>query len=258
MNFKVIGLIIALFSLTACEENEEAIEFENGQNFAVTGSVTGAEGETFFLEALSAQGSIKVDQALADENGNFKIVGNIPGFGLYQLKIGEGNTKIIPLTLVPNDQVHIKSDTANYIKTPELSGTSWAPTMTSYMEKFSKFHDEQGELMKLQGTITNEELTERYMELKSGVDEFAISEMEKDPSNPFNLILSSSASPNMGFADWDPKNLDVLKSVSQAFNKEYSDSPITATLVQQTAQIDAAYKQHVANNSGNRVGNWIK
>jgi len=253
MNFKIVGLFIALLSFTACEETKEVIEFENGQNFAITGNVIGAEGEKFFLEALSAQGNIKVDQAVADENGNFKIVGNIPGFGLYQLKIGEGNTKIIPLTLVPNDQIDIQSDTASYVKTPKLTGTIWAPVMTSYMEKFSKFHDEQGELMKLQGTISNEELTERYLLLKSDVDKYAIDQMEKDPSNPFNLILTSSASPNMGFADWDPNNLAVLKSVTAAFKKEYPDSPITSTLIQQTAQINAAYQQHVANNSGDRM-----
>jgi len=253
MNFKIIGLFIALFSFTACEEKDETIEFENGQNFAITGNVTGAEGETFFLEALSAQGVIKVDQALADEDGNFKIIGNIPGFGLYQLKIGEGDSKIIPLTLVPNDQVNITADTATYIKTPQLSGTNWAPVMTSYMEKFSRFHDEQGELMKLQGTVTDEELKERYMILKSGVDEYAINQMEKNPSNPFNLILTSSASPNMGFADWDVKNLEILKSVTQAFKKNYPESPMTTNLIQQTTQIEAAYKQYIVNNSGNRI-----
>ena len=253
MNFKIVGLFLVLLVFTACEEKKEAIEFENGQNFAITGNVIGAEGEKFYLEALSAQGNIKVDQAVADDKGNFKIVGNIPGFGLYQLKIGEGNAKIIPLTLVPNDQVTIESDTASYVKTPKLTGTAWAPVMTSYMEKFSKFHEEQGELMKLQGTISDEELTERYMALKGDVDTYAINQMKKDPSNPFNLILTSSASPNMGFAEWDPANLEVLKSVTTAYQKDYSESPITATLVQQTAQIDAAYQQHVANNSGSRM-----
>lgn len=252
MNFKIIGLFIGLFSLTACEAENEAIVFENGDNFVISGHVTGAEGETFYLEALSAQGSINVDKGVADENGDFQIVGNIPGFGLYQLKIGEGNTKIIPLTLVPNDQVNIESDTANYIKTPKLSGTSWAPIMTTYMEKFSTFHGKQGELMELQGKISNEELTERFMSLKSDVDSYAIAQMKKDPSNPFNLILSSSASPNMGFADWDPKNLEVLKSVSQAYRKDFPHSPMTTNLEQQTSQINAAYQQYVVNNSGDR------
>ena len=51
----------------------------------------------------------------------------------------------------------------------------------------------------------------------------------------------------------DPNNLEVLKTVSAAFNKTYSDSPIIATLTQQTTQIDAAYQQYIVNNSGNRV-----
>jgi thiol-disulfide isomerase/thioredoxin len=76
--------------------------------------------------------------------------------------------------------------------------------------------------------------------------------MIKDPSNPFNIVLSSAATPAMGFEGWDPDNLVVLKKVAEAYNNTFKDSPISATLSNQVYQIELAYNDYIANNSGER------
>ncbi len=253
---RILSLLFISIILISCKDDNENIEnitLENGDNFAIQGTVKGAQNKTFYLEALTEKGQVSIAENKADENGFFKMKGNIPGFGMYQLRIGEEQGKIIPLTLVPEDKVEINADITTFETNPIIKGTKWAKVMTEYMAKFSEFHKEQEELIKLQGTISNEELTERYLVLKKKVDDFAIEQMNNNPSNPFNLVLSSSATPTMGFEYWNPENLDVLKKVSDAYEKEFPDSPLTSTLANQVYQIEVGYNKYMELNSGEKI-----
>ncbi len=252
---RILGLLFISLILVSCSDDKsvENIPLENGDNFAVQGTIKGAENKTFYLEALTEKGQVSISENKADENGFFKMVGNIPGFGMYQLRIGDEKGKIIPLTLVPQDRVEITGDLATYETKPIVTGTKWADVMTEYMAKYAVFHKDQEELIKLQGTVSDKELTEKYLVMKGIVDDFAIQKMNSDPSNPFNLVLSSSATPTMGFEYWDPKNLDVLKKVSAAFEKEFPDSPLTMTLANQVYQIEEGYNKFSEMNSGDKI-----
>jgi len=253
---KIFGLLIISLLFVSCGDDDKSVEsipLENGNNFAIQGTVKGAENKTFYLEALTEKGQVSIAENKADENGFFKMVGNIPGFGMYQLRIDDIQGKIIPLTLVPQDKVEISGELATFEKKPIVKGPKWGNVMTEYMAKYAVFHKDQEELIKLQGTISDTELTEKYLVLKGKVDDFAIAKMNEDPSNPFNLVLSSSATPTMGFEYWNPENLTVLKKVSAAFEKEFPDSPLTMTLANQVYQIETGYNQFIEINSGDKV-----
>lgn len=253
----IAAFLVPLLVLSSCgDDSSETMDGENGElvdNFTIEGAVSGAGNTVFYLEAISQQGNINVAEVESDASGKFKMIGNIPGFGLYQLRLGQGNDKIIPVTLVPNDHLKISADFATFTTHPKMSGTKWAKVMNGYMAVFSNFHTEQAKLMQLRGKISDDELTERFTALKAPVDEYAIKQMTKDPSNPFNLVLSSAATPSMGFEGWNPENLIVLQNVSEAFNKSYKDSPMAATLSNQVYQIELAYNDYKANISGERV-----
>ena len=252
--FSFSFLLLILFSCgTDGSEGVSDAENDLEDNFAIKGKVEGGEHLNFYLEAISQQGNISVAQTKSDGSGNFELVGNIPGFGMYQLRMGESNDKIIPVTLVPGDDIKLDATFANYAMTPNLSGAKWTKVMTKYMAVFSKFHEDQSELMKQQGKISDEELTEKFLALKKPVDAFAIGKMNEDPANPFNVVLSSSASPSMGFEYWDPQNLDVLKKVAAAYKKSYPDSPLSETLANQVYQIEIAHNQYLMNNSGQQM-----
>jgi thiol-disulfide isomerase/thioredoxin len=77
--------------------------------------------------------------------------------------------------------------------------------------------------------------------------------MQRDPDNPYNIILSTSAAPITGFDGWDPKQLDVLKLVAEAYKKRYKDSPIASTMENQELQIESAYNEY--NRSKTEGGN---
>lgn len=94
---------------------------------------------------------------------------------------------------------------------------------------------------------------------KAPLDSFAVAEMKKNPANPFNIILSSSAFPSSaGFDEWDKSNLEVLKGVASAYMKQYPDSPISAAMNNQTIQLQTAYDEHQKNFSGTRLAPEIK
>lgn len=76
--------------------------------------------------------------------------------------------------------------------------------------------------------------------------------MKKDPENPFNIILSTTLSPNTGFKYWNPEFLDVLKIVAEAYLNKYDDSPIAATMENQVYQIEMAYEEYLATASGSK------
>jgi thiol-disulfide isomerase/thioredoxin len=247
-------IFLTLF-LASCGDDEVITNEEEAlvDNFEISGTINGGENVSVYLEALSRQGTISVADARTDASGSFKMAGNIPGFGLYQLRLGESQDKIIPMTLVPDDKIKINADFATFELKPNLSGAKWASTMNDYMAVFSKFHLGQQELMNKRDSIPAEELTDLFMKLKAPIESFSLVRMDKDPSNPFNIVLQGAVVPSMGFNDWDEKNLEVLKKVASAFEEKYPGSPVTTTMTNQVYQIEMEYNQHIANSSGTRV-----
>lgn len=242
MKYFVFLLIFPL--LFACNSSEETETPEQlPDNFTVSGTIKDAGNTTLYVEALSQQGSIEVAKTTISPNGTFKIKGNIPGMGIYQLRLGESNDKVIPLTLVEKDHLKIITSFELFNVTPNASGTEWSSVLNQYIEKFAVFSAAQPELNAMQGKATEQEVMNRFLELKKPVDDFAREAMFKDPDNPFNIVLSTSATPTSGFENWDPANLEVLQVVAVAYKKRFKDSPIAATMENQVFQIESAYNE---------------
>lgn len=245
-----IFIFIGLLSCTGESSDNTSEEEDLVDNFTITGTVKDGGNLTFYLEALSQQGKISVAQTRSDASGKFEMIGNIPGYGLYQLRMGESNDQIIPLTIVPDDKVELSASFSEFSTKPVVKGTEWSKVMTDYMKVYSVFHDKQMELMLLQDSLPADVLTERFINLKASVDSFSIAAMKRDPGNPFNIVLQGAATPSMGFNDWDPENLDVLKLVAASFEEKFPNSPVSTTLSNQVYQIELSYDEHQRNTSG--------
>jgi thiol-disulfide isomerase/thioredoxin len=250
MNKLVPFICLLLLFMSSCDGNSDEQKPED--NFVISGLVKDAGNTMIYLEALSQQGAISVASGKTDASGKFELTGNVPGMGLYQLRLGEAQDRAIPLPIVPKDHIKINTSFSEFAVKPNVSGTKWSKTMNEYMDRFSVFASSQQELQSMQGKVTEEEIMTRYLELRKPVDEFSVRKMQEDPSSPFNIILSSSVSPNMGFKYWDPKSLDVLMVVAEAYLQKYEGSPIAATMENQVYQIEMAYQEYLANNSGSK------
>lgn len=245
-----------LFSCSNTEETE-ALEQKPDDNFMISGTIKDASNTSLYLEALSQQGSIVVTEGKVGSDGKFNLSGNIPGMGIYQLRLGEAQDKIIPLTLVPEDKLKLSTSFSEFAVKPNVSGTEWSKVMNEYMKFFSVFMSGQQELSTLQGKASESEMMALYMELRKPLDQFALDKMQEDPDNPYNIVLSTSATPITGFKDWNPKNLDVLKIVAEAYKKRYKDSPMAATMENQVMQIESAYNEFKATENGGSTNSAV-
>lgn len=243
----IIALFIG-FAFISCENMEESDAPQTSEkklkdNFTISGKIRNGQNVTFYLEGQAQNGTIEVAQATSDGAGNFEIKGNIPGYGIYSLRMGETNEKIIPLTLVPDDHVKIEASSATF-KTPEVSGTEWSELMTEYMKVYQKFNT-QNTLLKLNPeNLSKEEVNQKHKELSEDVDEFVFEKLDEDPSNPFNVILIPSALPNQGFNSWPKENLTRLKRVEQSLSDKFPKSSYVENLGYQIYQIEQEFNKH--------------
>lgn len=244
-------VIAASLLFTSCNNNNQIDEktgLEN--NFKIVGKISGAGNEKISLEAQSQQGIIHVAEATLDENGTFELTGNIPGFGIYSAVLG-GNARnaiIIPLNV--NDQVTINGTKETFSTETKFEGTSWAKPMNQYMKLFNEFAKQQMEQMP---KIKDQEAQlKHFLELKKPITIFAQKQINKDPSNPANIVLVNLIMPSqeMGFSGWDSKNLDLLRKMDQAYSKTYPDSPLSKMLTQQIVMIETEYENNRRYTSG--------
>ncbi len=228
-------------------DEDEPQEEQLPDNFSISGIIDHAARQNLYLEAMTANDVvIKVAATQLDEYGKFTLKGNIPGFGIYQLRLGEGD-QLIALTLMPDDKIQLKSAKESFVSSPVLTGGKWTKVMTDYTPIFAKFHEQQAELQKLKGKISDAELTKRFVAIKKPVDEYSKKIMISDPSNPYNIVLSSSITPQMGFDEWDPTNLVILNGVADAFLVAYPGEKMSEAMGRQAAQIQMMYDKHVGN-----------
>lgn len=243
-------LFLGVFLFTSCGDSNLDEETGLEKNFHIEGQIKGAANQKLKIEAQSQQGVIEVAQTMTDGSGNFELDGNIPGMGIYSVTLGENGKNAVVIPMDMNDQVTIHATKETFAITPVFSGTKWAKPLTKYMVLFSDFAKKQMEqLPKIEDP---EKQLAVFAELKKPIVKFSQQQIRKDPANPVNIILINLIMPSQGegFANWDPANLDDLRKIETAFQRNYADSPITGMLSQQVAAIDAQYQSYQQYNSG--------
>ena len=237
-------------------------------NFEISGKISGVPGLTLFIEAPSDKGTIPVAEGQINEDGSFSIIGNIPGLGYYFLRLGDEKNSLIPITLIPGDHLTINTSGNSFVSKPNAGGTSWSRTMNRYLGEFDKFQQTQARLQLNQENRSKEEVSKLFLAAKSKMEDFSRTNMMKDPSNAYNIILSMDLLPSVSFDDWDPSNLNTLRVVTEAFEKKYTGQPAAETFRNQYAQIENAYYEYASSVNGtvpapeiafeNRSGNIMK
>jgi thiol-disulfide isomerase/thioredoxin len=170
------------------------------------------------------------------------LEGNIQGMGIYQMKLGSGS-KIIPLTLEPGDTIRIEGDEETFDRLPRITGAVWTEAVTNYMTKFNDFASKQTKLLE-NTSLSEEDKIREFLILRKPLDKYAREEMTKNPGSPASMVLSTSLTPSMGFENWDPTNLGVLKLVAEAYEKRYVGSPIARSMMTQYQQISAGWQEY--------------
>jgi thiol-disulfide isomerase/thioredoxin len=249
----ILGVIVALVGGIIWYNKYQKDLVETGgleANFEISGKITGVPGLTLFIEAPSDKGTIPVAEGQINEDGSFSISGNIPGLGYYFLRLSDEKNSLIPITLIPGDHLKINASVNSFVAKPNASGTSWSRTMNSYLREFDQFQQTQARLQLNAENRSKEEVSKLFLQAKSKMESFSRTQMLKDPSNAYNIILSMDLLPSVSFDDWDPSNLDALRKVTEAFEDKYAGQPAAETFRNQYAQIENAYFEFASSVNG--------
>jgi len=217
-------------------------------NITIDGVVKNGGNATLILEASTDRGAIIINKVTTDANGAFQMKGAIEAMGLYQLRV-DGNVpqgqepKVIPLTLVPDDELTLELDFNEFNRSVVYKGTSWADPLNGYMVEMRKFIDWQMSIVNPQ-EYEQEKLMEMVMDKKEPMDRYIVSEIRKDPSNPAHILLMTNLMPMMGYDYYDKKNIEVLKVLHKAYEEKYPGHPMTVNIGAQVAQLDQGYKDY--------------
>ncbi|MBU2020224.1 MAG: AhpC/TSA family protein [Bacteroidetes bacterium] len=245
MNWKNSSILLFLIALLASCGNNESDQLEN--NFTISGKIEGGGSKRMYLEAMSADGTIDVAQTETNADGTFKLVGNVPELGIYQLRLGEDEYHILPLPLSPGENIKLETSYDEYSVLPKFSGASWAKPLNKYMSIFNTFAEKQSQLARENnGQMTEEQMLEKYIEFRKPLDEFAKEQMLKDLGNPVNLLLVTSLSPSLGFPKWDPSNLELYEKVKNGFITAHPNSVLADNMNEQYEQLRMGYEQFLA------------
>ena len=248
---KITQVLLFLFTLTilfSCKDSTD--DQGNPINLWISGKIKGAEGMMVFVEAPSENGMISLFSGKVDDQGEIELEGNIAGLGFYQLRLGDNKENTLPITPLPNDKLKLNTSLNEFTVKPNLSGAPWTKTMNQYMAKQAVFRAEQMKLMVNQGQLTEQEYAKNIINFKAPLVSFAKKEIDKNPSNPYNIILSMELFPMTGFDGWDETNLSSFKKVSESFTKTYGVCPASSALEAQYSQLETGYLQFAQIENG--------
>ncbi|MBM3185753.1 MAG: AhpC/TSA family protein [Bacteroidetes bacterium] len=247
----IFAISIPIIYLSLKSKNSNGQEMEKPKdNFSISGKITGAGGFRIYVEAPSDRGMIPVSDTLINPDGTFRLNGNVPGLGIFLLRLGANQENVIQVTIEPNNKISLNTSLENFKYEPNLSGPSWAKVLNKHQEVLRTFESEQKELMANEASASKEEVNAAFMASKKKVEDFAKASMIADPGNAYNIVLSMALLPTTSFDQWDPDNLKVLEAVAQGFESKYYGQPAAKTIRSQVDQIQSAYSQYASTTNG--------
>jgi thiol-disulfide isomerase/thioredoxin len=249
----VILLIVIISSTIYMLWNKSiAVDQELTPNFSISGKIEGAENQRIYVEAPSNRGMIQVADTLISSSGSFKLEGNIPDIGYYLLRVGENQANIIPITLVPKDELKINCTLDNFSTEPNTSGTEWTSALNDYLKLLKQFQIDQVNLEAKKTEDTTDEINNQFLIIKSKLDSTIKTKMLNDPSNAFNIVISSSLLPSSNFNNWDKDNLKIMKVIANAFELKYPRTSVSKSFRKQVDELESAYIIFLNSNNGER------
>lgn len=235
-------------TLSACKNKTD----ENGNpiNLRLSGTILDAGGSTLYLEAPSEKGMISIVSSKIDADGSFEMEVNFNGLGFYQLRLGEDKENSIPVTPLLDDELTLNTSKQLFSSKPNISGSIWCENMNTYLSMMSSFKNDYLQLVSRGKQITESEFQKQLSAKRKPVLDFALKQLNTDPSNPYNIVLSMELYPSTGFESWDPDFLVVFKKVADAFSSKYAESPVSNAFQDQYLQLEQGYAQHQQTSAG--------
>jgi len=244
-------LLIVAGALAIWYFNRSELE-KNGleENLLISGQIQGAGGLQLFLEAPSDRGVISVAQTEINADGSFELPANIPGLGLYNLRISDLKSSTLWLPLQPNNQITIQCQLNDFGFKPGIKGVKWASNYAKLMLATQTFETQQNELQQNPQKLGQDAIEQAYASARSKYEAFCAKTIEQDLSSPLNIMLSMNLLPTTGFEDWNAAHLKTLEKLSKAFAENYPGQAASQNMQAQFAQIEDAFFAYTQMTNG--------
>ena len=246
-----ILLLVAIGGLILWYVNRSELE-KNGleENLFISGQIQGAGGLQLFLEAPSDRGVISVAQTEIAEDGSFELPANIPGLGLYNLRITDLNGSTLWLPLQTQDKLTLNCALQDFSSKPGIKGVTWASTYAELMRATKKFESTQNELQQNPRKLDQDAINAAYTAAKTSYEAFCVKAINQDLSSPLNIMLSMNLLPTTGFEDWNAEHLSTLEKLSEAFAQRYPGQAASQNMQAQYTQIEDAFFAYTQMTNG--------
>jgi thiol-disulfide isomerase/thioredoxin len=251
LNLSIFSFLLATLFYSCGSEPEntsvETSDLEN--NFEISGKIAGASMSKVSVTAQSNRGTIPVAETTTDANGNYTIVGNIPGLGIYSIMVSNNPEFALAVPLNLGDKVSISAERNEFATSPIISGTSWSAPLMRFMKEYRKFGKKAEQM-----SVEKDEVKRlvAFNNARKPLIDFSKSQILKDPGNPVNLLLVSELFPSqqLSFSEWDQSNLSVLEKMEKAYVKKFPNSPITQSFSQQIISLSNQVKSEKQISTG--------
>lgn len=251
---KQIGLTIAVFTailgviwwVSRSELEKNGLQ----ENLLISGEITGAGGLQLFLEAPSDRGTISIAQVEIAEDGTFALPANIPGLGIYNLRISDLKGSVLWLALQPKDKLSLKCKLQEFSYKPKIKGVDWSSTYTKLLRETKNFENIGQALQNNTQGLSQDQINIRYQKAKIAYEKFCSDAINKDPSSPLNILISMNLVPTTGFEDWNPEHLKTLEKLNKAFTQRYPGQKPSANMQAQYTQIEDAFFAYTQMTNG--------
>ena len=246
-----ILLLLAIGGLFVWYTNRSDLE-KNGleENLFISGQIQGAGGLQLFLEAPSDRGVISVAQTEIAEDGSFELPANIPGLGLYNLRITDLNGSTLWLPLQTQDKLTLNCALQDFSSKPGIKGVTWASTYAELMRATKKFESTQNELQQNPRKLDQDAINAAYTAAKTSYEAFCVKAINQDLSSPLNIMLSMNLLPTTGFEDWNAEHLSTLEKLSEAFAQRFPGQAASQNMQAQYTQIEDAFFAYTQMTNG--------
>ena len=242
----LLGILSIIWWVSRSEIEKNGLE----ENLYISGQISGAGGLQLFLEAPSDRGIIYVAQTEIDEDGHFEFPANIPGLGIYNLRISDLNGSTLWLPLQPKDELTLNCRLQDFSYQPGLKGVSWSKSYAKLLLETKKFENKQQALQANTQGLSQEQISISYQNAKKAYEQFCSNAILQDLKSPLNILLSMNLMPTSGFEDWDATHLQTLAKLSSAYAKHYAGQKPSENMQAQYTQIEDAFFAYTQMTNG--------
>ena len=242
----LLAILAIIWWVSRSELEKNGLE----ENLFLKGKIEGAGGLQLFLEAPSDRGVIAVAQTEIEEDGSFELPANVPGLGIYNLRISDLNGSTLWLPLQPKDNLTLNCSLQEFGNKPGIKGVSWANAYAQLMKQTKRFETEQKELQNNAANLDESAVSSRYKEARNRYEKFCAQTILQDLKSPLNILLSMNLLPTTGFEDWNAEHLKTLEKLSTAYKQYYPGAQQSQNMEAQYTQIEDAYFAYVQMTNG--------